>query len=270
MSAGRRGTVGLGVACAILVAGCDSGGGGNTTGTGTGTGATTAESVPAPGDLEAAPRGVSVQLRWTAPTGGSVQGYGIYRDGELLQGIPATTTEFMDEEVRLDRTYTYEVRARAGGAVSEPVSAEVEVPVPPLKTARVVGDFAVTTRTVSLSGYSNYEKPTFGWHFTPRCRTGACNVGWRDLGRERIHAKLERKGGVYEGNYSGPFLSECNGTPTTSSVVISLRVAQARPRVGHWRATKLVGTLSNSEVAQLGCVASGAKLEVTAKLTSAG
>jgi hypothetical protein len=76
--------VGLGVACAILAAGCDSGGGGDSTGTGTGTGATTAESVSAPGDLEAAPRGVSVQLRWTAPTGGSVQGYGIYRDGELL------------------------------------------------------------------------------------------------------------------------------------------------------------------------------------------
>jgi hypothetical protein len=109
------------------------------------------------------------------------------------------------------------------------------VPVPPLSAARLLGDFSVTARTVSRSGYSNYETPTFGWHFTPRCRTGTCDVVWRDIGRDRIHAKLERKGPRYAGQYPGPFMSECNGSPTTSSVSLSLKVEKARALAGEWR-----------------------------------
>lgn len=269
MSVSRRLVLGLGITAAICLAGCDSGGGEDSVETGTQPDATTTTVSP-PTDLSANVRRVTVRLSWTPPAdGASVLGFGIYRDGVLLQGVGGDQTSFTDDDVKPAKTYTYEVRTRTGGAVSEPVSAELRVPVPPLAAARVVGDFAVTAKTVSQSGYSTYETPTFVWHFSPRCRTGACAVGWRDEGRDHIHARLAREGARYEGRYSGPFLAECNGTAMTSTVTLALKVARARALAGEWRATKLAGTLSNSEVAQLGCASSSAQLKVTAKLTSA-
>jgi hypothetical protein len=52
-----------------------------------------------------------------------------------LRGVGGDQTTFKDDDVRAGETYAYEVRARAGGAVSEPISAEVKVPVPPLSAA---------------------------------------------------------------------------------------------------------------------------------------
>lgn len=47
---------------------------------------------------------------------------------------------------------------------------------------------------------------------------------------------------------------------------IELKVAKAKAVDGEWLATKLVGTLRQSEVAQLGCVSSQATQALTAKL----
>jgi hypothetical protein len=199
-----------------------------------------------------------------------VQGYGVYRDGSLLQGLGGEQSGFTDDDITPGNTYTYEIRARVVGAVSEPVSIDVEVRVPPLKAARVLGDFAVTTHLIRKSGYSTWKRPTFGWHFTPRCDTGPCAVDWRDIGLRRVHAKLRRKGAKYEGHYSGPFLVKCNGRTSTSSVTLSLKVAKARSLRGEWRATKLVGTLTNSEAPELGCGGSSAELRVTARMRAAG
>jgi hypothetical protein len=271
VSVSRESMVVFGVATAIAFSGCDSGGSEDAIDTGTETSGTTTVSVGPPSDLEAKARLATVRLRWSPPAEApAVQGYGVYRNGSLLQGVAGGETTFIDDEVKPGKTYRYEVQARAEGGVSESASAKVKVPVPPLRAARVVGDFAVTAKLISKSGYTSYSNPTFGWHFTPRCRAGACDVEWRDIGHDRIHAKLERKGVGYEGHYSGPFLAECSGTPTTSSVTLSLRIDKARPLAGEWRATRLVGTLSNSESAQLGCVSSSASLKVTAKLTGVG
>lgn len=271
MSVSRGSIVVFGVATAIALSGCDTGGSEDATDAGTETGSMTTVALSPPSDLEAKARLATVRLRWRPPAEGpSVEGYGVYRNGSLLQGLAGDETAFTDDEVKPGKTYRYEVQARAEGGVSESASAKVKVPVPPLRAARVVGDFAVTAKLISKSGYTSYSHPTFGWHFTPRCGARACDVDWRDIGRDRIHAKLERTGAGYEGHYSGPFLAECSGTPTTSSVTLSLRIDKARPLAGEWRATRLVGTLSNSESAQLGCVSSSASLKVTAKLTGVG
>jgi len=53
-------------------------------------------------------------------------------------------------------TYSYEIEARADKAVSQRVPVSVEVPVPPLRAARLQGDFSVKVRTLSKSGYGEY------------------------------------------------------------------------------------------------------------------
>lgn len=253
------------------LAACDSGGEQAGSTAATGSGVESMPVVPAPTGLRATVRGIHVVLRWSPPSEGpAIEGYGVYRNGSLLRGVSGAETTFTDENVKPGRTYTYEVRARASGSVSEGVSTDVKVRVPPLSAARVVGDFAVTTRVESKSGYSTFERPTFGWHFTPKCRSGACDVAWRDLSQDRVHARLERRRGRYQGHYTGLFLSECSGTRTTSSVDVALRVEKARPIAGEWRATKLTGTVEISEAAQLGCTSSSAELTAIAKLTSAG
>jgi len=163
-------------------------------------------------------------------------------------------------------TYSYEIEARADKAVSQRVPVSVEVPVPPLRAARLQGDFSVKVRTLSKSGYGEYVVPTFGWSFRPRCGEGACDVLWRDLHERRIHAKLERRGARYRGSYTGLFTIECGGTRSTSHVTLELKVAAAKA-IGHsWQATRLVGTLSQNEPAELGCAPSEARFAVPARL----
>jgi hypothetical protein len=49
--------------------------------------------------------------------------------------------------------------------------------------------------------------------FHPALPHGTCDVVWRDIGRARIHAKLERKGSRYAGQNSGPFIERMQSQP---------------------------------------------------------
>jgi hypothetical protein len=263
----RQGWRVLALGFALLLAGCDRS---SEDTSDTGAGSSTRASIPPPADLVGRVRIVKVRLSWKAPmSGAALQGYGVYRNGELLEGMSASELTFTDDDVRPGKDYTYEVRARGSGAVSEPASVRVEVPVPPLKMARLVGDFAVTSGVIRKLGYGEFKVPTFGWHFTPRCDEGPCDVSWRDMGDDRIQANLHRQGRRYSGHYVGFFTSRCFGTRATSSVDISLEVSKARAIAGDWRATKLVGSLENSQAPQLGCGAASFELAVTARIRTA-
>ena len=49
-------------------------------------------------------------------------------------------------------------------------------------------------------------------------------------------------------------------------VTLQLHVAKAAARVGDWLATKLVGTLTQHDAAQFGCVSASATIRITATL----
>jgi hypothetical protein len=59
---------------------------------------------------------------------------------------------------------------------------------------------------------------------------------------------------------------ECSGAQATTSLEIDLKVVKARVVDDEWRATRVVGTIDQSEAAQLGCRSSEARLAVRARL----
>ena len=249
------------------LAACDSGGGEAET-----RGATTSEELLPPSGVTAKAKRFSVELTWTAPSGGAeVSGYEVRRGDSVLRVLSASSTTLTDDDVRPGRKYTYEVRARGMGKYSDPVSAEVRIKVPPLKAARIEGDFNVIAKVVSKTGYTRFgSSPTFGWHFKPKCGRGACDVLWRDVFAKRVHANLERRGGHYAGNFTGFFAVKCGGSNSTSSVDLEITVKKARAIAGEWRATKLAGMLTSSEAPQFGCVAARAVTSIKARLRLVG
>lgn len=267
MSAACRRFMFLLVATALVLAACDTGGGDEA-----GPTETAKPKLTAPTGFTATPEGFTVTLSWTPPSGGpEVDGYDVYRDGSKLQSVAAAETTFTDDRVTPGKAYTYEIRARSKAQMSPAASADVEIKVPPLSAARVEGDFSVVTRVVSKSGYSRFEdKSSYGWHFAPKCGKGPCNVLWKDVFQKRIRALLKRTKGRYAGEYHGLYLTKCGGTTSVSTVNLALKVAKARAVAGEWRATRLTGTLTNSETAQFGCVSSRAQHSVVAKVRLAG
>ena len=227
--------------------------------------------ILSPEGFSASPDGFSVVLSWSAPTGSAkIVGYEIRRNGTPLEAVSAGETTLTDFDVGPGHTYTYEIRSHGPSGFSDPLSTDVRIAVPPLRSARLEGDFAVRTKIVSKSGYTKFEGSTFGWHFRPKCGNGPCNVIWRDVTDKHMHAQLRRKQTRYSGSYTGLFLVKCGGTRSTSFVQLSLKVVKARAIAGEWRATRLTGTLSSSESAQFGCVSSHAEQAVQAKLRIAG
>ena len=110
------------------------------------------------------------------------------------------------------------------------------------------GSFSITTKDISHYGYSSYDPPTFGSKFKPKCRHGACDVVWTDVGLKQLHAVLQETHGRYHGTYRGSFLSSCRGTRSTTDVEIDFKVTKARAMAGDWAATKFEGTLEHAGV----------------------
>ena len=225
------------------------------------------ESVSPPSGFRARPGAFSVSLAWAAPSGEpEVDQYVVYRNGAQVVSLHGSTTTYSDERLVPGRRYSYEIEAHAGELVSEPAAVAARTRVPPLRAARVQGVFNVRTRELSASGYVEHSAPTYGWRFRPRCERGPCDVRWTDLRRKKIHAVFRRHGARYGGTYTGTFNVLCGSIQVTSVVEIRFEVDAARPIAGAWRATRLVGTLNQSEAAQLGCVSSQAELAVRARL----
>ena len=68
---------------------------------------------------------------------------------------------------------------------------------------------------------SSFERPSFGWHFKPKCRHGACDVVWSDVVLKNVHAVLKQKGKEYSGATTGTSASPAR--------------ARTRPRPSTWR-----------------------------------
>lgn len=259
--------------CALIVAaplafgGCDSGGGGGTEGEST----PTPKTVLPPVGFSATADGFSVRLSWSAdPDSAKIVEYEITRNGRTLTTSSGTSMSYTDTEVRPGKKYDYEIRSEGASATSEPVSDEVRIKTPSLADARLDGDFGVTVKIVSQSGYSSFQRGSYGWHFKPKCRQGACDVVWRDVVLKNVHAVLKQKGKEYSGSYHGYFGVSCGGTHSSSTVDVAFKVAKARALAGEWRATKIEGTVENSEVSQFGCVSGSASVAVKGTLRGTG
>ncbi len=259
----------IGVLVFALLATACTGGGEEATATEprTTTGEQEEQAAPLPpSDFGAKPAAFQVVLSWTSAPDGGVDRFTIYRNASQLASLPGSATAYTDTSALPGETYSYEIEARAGEAVTDRVVVTTKTPLPPLRSARVAGSFDVDTRRVSATGYGEYPAPNFGWHFRPRCADGPCATVVRDLHLKRVHATLSRRGVKYRGSYNGRFTIECAGTPVSSSVTIELRVDAARVIDREWRASRLVGTLDQSEAEQLGCRYSEAEFSVRARL----
>ena len=235
---------------AVPLAACDSGGEESAP-----TSTAPTEVLP-PEGFTAAPDGFSVVLTWSPPdSSATIVGYDLSRDGKFLESLDPDETTFTDFDVKPGSSYSYALRSKGRVKSSLPVATDVKIKVPPLKAARLEGDFDVHAKVTSQTGYESLGGPTsFAWVFRATCREGPCNVVWRDLIEKRIHARLKRRQGTYTGDYNGLYLSRCRGSRSISSVHLVLKVVKARAVGGVWRATRIEGTLTNSEAPQFGCV----------------
>jgi Fibronectin type III domain len=206
-----------------------------------------------------------VVLTWSAPAGQSVQGYRISRGHLAIATVPSGETTYTDTNVKPGRTYTYGIVTRGTGILeSDQVTTEVDVPVPPLSSARLEGNFNAKLHSTSQSGFSgDVGDLAEGWNFKPKCKEGACDVTWKDLHYKELKTVLARKGAGYKGSDSGKFFGQCSGVVGVSSVALELHVVKGRVIGGEWRATKLEGTLVESHPSSLGCVSGGVTFTAT-------
>lgn len=224
--------------------------------------------LAAPRSLAAEAEAFSVSLTWEQPPGGpAVEAFEILRDGRVIASVDPTATGYTDDGVVPGTSYSYGVRATATGiesAVSSVAALTVE---PPLSSARVDGVFDVAFKLVSQSGFESYTKSfNRGWRLEATCASGPCKVRWEDVNEGMLAATLTRKGAQYRGSDRGHFNSVCGEAKVTSDLDLDLRVVSAGAVDGEWRATRLEGTVLQTDPPQLGCLGSEAKLSVIVRL----
>src|SRR6266508_3896266 len=212
--------------------------------------------VLAPEQLAAEPEAFAVTLTWMQPLGGAeVETYDVFRDGQLVGSVDGPATTYTDTGVVPGTAYAYGVAARVSDFASLRALVQVETPVPPLKDARVEGTFNVKFRASAQTGFQSYTGSfNRGWVFKPTCDAAACDIRWTDVDTKSLKATLDRRGDTYRGEDSGDFNSVCGASPVTSDLAIVFHVTKAKVIDGAWRATRLVGTVEETEAAQLGCV----------------
>jgi hypothetical protein len=229
-----------------------------------------ADEVPLipPRDLEGKARPSKVALSWLGPASWVEEArYEIRRNDTFIGYVDPPRKRFIDDEVAPGTDYTYEVRVEGpDGTFSDAVSVELSTPLPPLAEARVEGTFDVRSKITDETGYGDYTAPGFGWTLRPACGSGPCGFTLRDIVRDDLKLSLTRQKLTYTGTFSERFEIQCEGTGVISNGTVVLRVAKARVLDGEWRATRLTGTLSHQEAAQLGCRSSSATLSLTATL----
>ncbi|MGH3024148.1 MAG: hypothetical protein ACRDNI_10875 [Gaiellaceae bacterium] len=136
------------IVAGLMAAAC-SGGEGEGAGTTTRPATTSTESEFAassralpPADFSAEADGLVVVLNWAPPPRDArADRYSLYRDGVPHRSLPGSFTTFTDRDgVRPGESYSYEIASHVGESVSTRASATAEIPVPPLRAARLQGD----------------------------------------------------------------------------------------------------------------------------------
>jgi hypothetical protein len=213
-----------------------------------------------------------VKLIWSAPWGGpELTRYEVFQGDTKVGSIGATSTNLTDHAVEPGTTYTYTVVAVSGDRRSAPVTLKVEVPVPSLSAARVVGNYDVSARATSYSGFSSFRRrPRFDLVSEPRCSRGACDWIVRLSGVKEVKFRLHRKGGRYTGSGTGRFNVSCGSVLMVSRLDIDVRVVKAVATAptqfiptSQWVASRLEGTMEVVQDPQLGCDGSQAVYAIT-------
>jgi len=224
--------------------------------------------VAAPQTMDAHPAPFVVVLTW-APGGGlPVSYYALIRNGRPITTLAPTKTTWIDRSVTPETRYAYAVAAVGADGTRAMTRVVATTPTAPLSTARFAGTFDVHLHATSHFGFSNFhgENQTLGWRSTPMCRKRPCDTKLVDLHRKAFTLTLTRSGAAYRGSVSVTGIVTCGGADATSTFTVSVHATDAGPVRNRWVVTKVQGTMTQSELAQLGCIASGATYSVHGSL----
>jgi hypothetical protein len=224
--------------------------------------------VAAPQTMDAHPAAFVVVLTWAQGDGLPVSYFAVTRNGRPITTLKPDTTTWIDRSVTPETRYVYAVAAVAGDGTRALTRVVTKTPTAPLSTARFQGTFNVHLHATSHFGFSNFhgEDQTAGWRSTPTCRKGPCDTKLADLHRKAFVLTLARNGAAYHGTVSMSGIVKCAGADVTSTFTVSVRATDAGAVRDRWVVTKVQGTMTQSEAAQLGCIASGATYSVAGSL----
>ena len=264
---------GAGVAAVIGVAALRQSGGSDPTAAQTRSSPTPPPAVLTPLDVTASTSfsPFEIVLTWNQPSGGpDVNRFEVLREAELIADLVATSTTVTDYEVEPGETYRYSIVAISGERRSTPATIQVLLPVPPVSKARLEGNYTVSAKATSHSGYLTFRaRPRFSWFVDPKCDDGPCDAVVEMTGVETLTFRLHRHGDRYTGSATGKLNVSCGQKPIASMIEIDVRVVKAAPHVyfgvpaKDWLAAELTGTLVQVESAQLGCDGSQAEYDIT-------
>jgi hypothetical protein len=170
--------------------------------------------APSPADLYVYSAAAdSFVLEWSPPPDSpDPDNYVILRNGDRIDTVPGTSTEYIDSGVALGERYRYRIAAMWGENLSKPSPAhKVKTFGAPLQQSwQVVVKNTITPGGTVKAG----DKWRESWDFTPKCVDSQCPVRLRgSLGGHAFQVKLTREGDDYTGTTRAKITS-C-GTPLT-------------------------------------------------------
>jgi hypothetical protein len=225
-----------------------------------------------PDGLAADAAAFRVVLTWTAGEGSPAVRYLVSRDGKVAATLDPGETKWVDDDVKPETRYSYSVAALGPDGTSVSAGVVTRSRTAPLATARLDGTFDVHLHATSHYGFSDFGSGNgnLGWQFIPTCAHDPCDATLTDLHMNTFRLRLAQQGSSYHGDASVNARVRCGGSPVVSNITIVVRITDAGIVDGDWVATKIEGTMRQSESAQLGCVASGATYDLVGKVVVAG
>jgi hypothetical protein len=208
-----------------------------------------------------------VTLKWNQPPEGLVaDGYVVYRGSEEVASLAGTEFSFKDVKLTPDSYYSYEVALVEGGEEVASGTASATTVRPPLREARVKGDFEFDITITSAYGWDDPDYFVDGKLLSnfyvitlkPTCGHGPCDVALIHRFRgETYRGTLVRDGTKYEGSWEAQKAAgNCHGGDATpgTRITVSLRVTGARGSDREWRATEMEGTIRLLAPGLSGCL----------------
>jgi hypothetical protein len=195
--------------------------------------------------------------------------YVIFRNGSQLATVNVPATTYRDDSVAPGKSYTYGIEAGRSRTFSQQVTTTADVAKIPLSRAVLRGTYDIEGPITSQSGYVQTQtRFSAGWRLRSACPDGPCTARWTFLGFSKIKGTLKPSDGAYSGTATGQYNVRCGSAIVVSVVTVTLHVVKARAVDGRWVATKLTGTIDQTESSQLGCVSSVATANVTGRLVA--
>jgi len=231
-------------------------------------GSPSASSVVPPVGVSAHPGPFHVVLTWSAGPGAPADRFVVSRNGTVASNLSGDVTRWVDEDVVPETHYAYTVAAVGADGTSAPARITTRTTSAPLATAPLDGVFNVHIHATSHYGFGNFGSGngTLGWRFTPTCAHGPCATTLVDLHQKDFRLTLARSGVSYHGSATLHAGVRCGSTPVSSNITITVRVTHAGVVHRQWVATRVEGTMVQTEPSQLGCIASGATYDVIAAI----